>query len=136
MSAAGQALCAVAVAALATAGCTIDVQDWQVACGLISESTCRPVVDVALGNLGWRHPARPQGTITIDARGCPVVEDWPEWADASQCWQVVIPLVPNELQACMVIARRAQLGGYGQVAGDAYALPASRVPPQTRGCPK
>ena len=135
MTATGSACCALAVAALAAAGCTIEVQEWQVACGLISESTCRPVVNVALGNLGWRHPARPQGTITIDARGCPVETTWPDWADPSQCWQVVIPLVPDGLQACMVIARRPELGGYGQVAGDEFGLPASRVPPQTRGCP-
>jgi hypothetical protein len=135
MTPAGPACCVLAVAALATAGCTIDVQDWQVACGLISESTCRPIVEVALGNLTWRHPARPQGTINIAARSCPVMAAWPDWADPSQCWQVVIPLVADELQACMVIARRTEPGGYGQVAGDEFGLPASRVPPQTRGCP-
>ena len=124
-----------AAVALSGAGCTIDVADWSVACGLLDQATCRPVVEVALSNLAWRQPARPMGTIKVDARGCPLLGEWPEWADPSQCWQVVIPLDPGELRACMVIARRLQLGGYGQVAGDKYRLPASRVPPQTRGCP-
>jgi len=135
MTAGARASWIVVLAILASAGCTIDVDEWSVACGLLDPATCRPVAEVALGNLAWRQPARPQGTIKVDARGCPAESDWPDWADASQCWQVVIPLDPGDLQACMVIARRPELGGYGQVAGDEYKLPASRVPPQTRGCP-
>jgi len=130
-----RAACIVVIAMLSSAGCTIDVEDWNVACGFLDQATCRPVVEVALGNLAWRQPASPQGMIKVDARGCPAEADWPDWADPSQCWQVVIPLDPGDLQACMVIARRPKLGGYGQVAGDEYGLPASRVPPQTRGCP-
>jgi hypothetical protein len=124
-----------AVAVLSVGGCSIDVDQWTVACGLLDQATCRPVAEVAISNLAWRQPARPQGTIKVDARGCPLLGTWPNWADPSQCWQVVIPLAPGDLTACMVIARRMQLGGYGQVAGDKFTLPASRVPPQTRGCP-
>ncbi len=119
-------------AAVALAGCGIEVEDWSVACGFLDPATCRPVAALALENLGWRHPARPQGTITVQARNYPVGRPWPDWADPSQCWQVVIPLDPGPEQACMVIARRSQLGGYGQVAGDTYGLPPSH---ETRGCP-
>jgi hypothetical protein len=125
----------VAIFAGSIAGCTIEIDDWSVACGLLDEATCRPVAEVALDNLAWREPARPQGTITVDARGCPARLEWPSWADPSQCWQVVIPLAPGDFRACMVIARRPTLGGFGQVAGDEFTLPASKVPPQTRGCP-
>jgi hypothetical protein len=119
-------------AAISLAGCSIDVDDWSVACGFLDPATCRPVAALALNNLGWRHPARPMGTITVQARDCPRNRAWPDWADPSQCWQVQIPLDPGPEQACMVIARRPQLGGYGQVAGDTYGLPASN---ETRGCP-
>jgi hypothetical protein len=119
-------------AAVALAGCGIQVEDWSVSCGFLDPATCRPVAALALKNLSWRHPARPQGTITVQARNCPVGRPWPDWADPSQCWQVVIPLDPGPEQACMIIARRPELGGYGQVAGDTYLLPASH---ETRGCP-
>src|SRR5262245_40885620 len=109
-------------AAFALAGCTIEVNDWQVACGMLAEATCRPVVELALGKLGWRSPASPQGTIRIDARECPVDDRWPAWADRSQCWQVVIPLDSADFTSCMVIARRLDSGEYGQVGGDAYSL--------------
>jgi hypothetical protein len=130
-----RASCIAVIAMLSSAGCTTEVDDWSVTCGLLDPAVCRPVAEVGIQNLAWRRPARPMGTITVDARGCPLLRIWPDWADRSQCWQVVIPLDPGELQACMVVARRPQLGGYGQVAGDEYALPASKVPPQTRGCP-
>jgi hypothetical protein len=119
-------------AAISVAGCSVDVDGWTVACGMLDPATCRPVAALALTNLGWRHPARPQGMITVAARNCPLGRGWPEWADPSQCWQVVIPLDPGPQKACMVIARRPQLGGYGQVAGDTFGLPASN---ETRGCP-
>jgi hypothetical protein len=132
MTGAARGACLAAAAALSLGGCTIDIEDWNVACGFLDQGTCRPVVEVALKNLAWRHPAKPQGTIRIDARGCPIHADWPGWADPSQCWQVVIPLVPGDLAACMVIARLREGSGYGQVGGDEYSLPASTA---TRGCP-
>ena len=122
----------IAAFALAFAGCTIDVDDWDVDCGFLDPGTCRPVAALALEELSWRHPARPQGTITILARDCPRAASWPDWADPSQCWQVVVPLGTGSEQACIVIARRTQVGGYGQVAGDMYDLAASN---ETRGCP-
>jgi hypothetical protein len=122
-----------ALALLATlAGCSVEVDGWAVSCGLLDPAVCRPVAEVALGNLDWRHPARPQGTITVEARGCPTVATWPDWADPSQCWQAIIPLLPGDIRACLVFARRIGLGDYGQVAGDTFGLPASDL---TRGCP-
>src|SRR5207247_9886924 len=82
-------------AAVSLAGCSIDVDEWNVAGGLRGAATCRPVAALALNNLGWRHPARPQGTITVGARDCPRNGAWPVWADPSQCWQVEIPLDPG-----------------------------------------
>lgn len=128
----GVATAAWALLALLAAGCSVEVEGWPVSCGLLDPAVCRPVAEVALGNLGWRHPAKPQGTITVDARRCPSTAGWPDWADSSQCWQAQIPLDPGPERACFVIARRPQLGGYGQVAGDSFGLPPSNL---TRGCP-
>jgi hypothetical protein len=124
---------ALALLATLAAGCSVEVEGWPVSCGLLDPAICRPVAEVAIGNLGWRHPAQPEGTITVEARDCPPIGGWPDWADPSQCWQAVIPLVSGEVRACMVFARRPQLGGYGQVAGDTFALPPSN---ETRGCPR
>jgi hypothetical protein len=110
--------CAVTILVTVTLlGCgSIVVEGWSVSCQTTVMGSCERVAAVALNNLGRGRPQEPKGIITIqDRRACPNV---PEWADPSHCWQADIPLGPGSQPACLVIARRPQLGGYGQVAGD------------------
>lgn len=110
----------VALFAAAVAGCgPVIVEGWSVSCEttpIADTAACEAIAAVALNNLGRSRPPEPLGVITVhERRTCPVV---PEWADASRCWQAVIPLGPGLQPACMVFARRPHVGGYGRVAGD------------------
>ena len=120
--------------ALAALGCTsIKVEGWSVDCQIPDQATCKGVVALALNNLARNRPANPTGTITVTARGsCPAA---PDWADASQCWNAFIPLSSGEPPACLVVARRPVLGGFGQVGGDDYSGLARIGPPPPPGCP-
>jgi hypothetical protein len=109
--------------------CVVD--GWLVSCQVPDPAVCESIAAVALNNLGRGRPAEPQGPLTVrERRTCPEV---PDWADPAQCWEAMIPLGPGAEPACMVYARRPELGGYGKVAGD--DLTGLVVPDPQPGCP-
>ena len=120
--------------ASAAAGCfPTQVEGWTVACEGSDRADCEGAAALALNNLAWRRPDRPTGVITVRDRGlCPPV---PDWADGSRCWDVLIPLRSGEPPACLVVARAAGGGAFGQVAGDDYSGRAQIGPPPPPGCP-
>jgi len=121
----------VVVLVAAVSGCTsIEVEGSPVNCHMTDFAVCESVAALALNNLAWNRPDKPTGVVTVFTRAtCPAV---PAWADGTRCWQALIPLGDQE-SACMVIARRPELGGYGQVAGDSFG--GFPRPDARKGCP-
>lgn len=100
--------------------------DWSATCGEVEPVVCEGVAALAQNNLGR---ARPSGVLTVQARPvCPPVS---HRYDPTLCWQVYSPVSNGTV--CMVIAKRSDEGGYGQVAGDVPGRQSQ--PSDVPGCP-
>jgi hypothetical protein len=113
---------------IATVPPTVRVGSHTAWCAGVDPPTSRDVAAQAIHNMAG---LRPSDDLVVRSR--PVYPPVQDWADGSERWQVYLPVGDGSTVACMVVARRPTLGGYGQVAGDQPGR--STIRGQPSGCP-